>query len=523
MENYSLKDKIKEKNNFEKYYKEMKDLENIFSNKSYCEFIKFYFKNIEEFRKINLPKLKTWDGKLNVVFVEFEKLPHVEYILRNNLIKLGDIAIFTVICGNNNYDMINSWNLPINIIKKNVDDMKRGEYSLMLTNSIFWEELEGEYILITRKESLILNNNITDFYGYDYIGTPWLKPSRTNQLFQGDGSFSLRKRETMIKITKKYNIKNMPIHLKPLKFMKEEDKGICIEDVYFSQYLIKEQVNQPSYELCKSFSLLENEHNTSFGIKDFYKKIDWKKFLDPNKLKRNFLTRKCLNNIKIFKWKVTEYLFDIAMIVYMPSIERLQNYKEINEKLGNKVNLFKAVDGKNQFNFWRDYGLKNDFFTKRYLKRIERPSKIGCNLSHQILLKEFINNSNKNWLLVLEDDINFEENLIKLNKICIEANSISSKFIQLVVYEKFREKQTSFKPLKDNLKPMIKQWGTPAYLIHKSIVNKIKTVDVNIDLYYSSNINQFNATFYDSKIYCEGSQSAYDNNKKFGSIIWDDN
>jgi len=40
------------------------------------------------------------------VLIEFRPLPHIEFVLRNAIIKLGPTFSHTIVCGNSNYDMI---------------------------------------------------------------------------------------------------------------------------------------------------------------------------------------------------------------------------------------------------------------------------------------------------------------------------------------------------------------------------------------------------------------------------------
>ena len=80
---------------------------------NYLDFIKY----------IELPYIK----KKNIyesVLIEFRKLPHIEFIIRNNILKLGTDWCHTVICGNLNYEMVNNIcsNITVNSVGKSLGD-----------------------------------------------------------------------------------------------------------------------------------------------------------------------------------------------------------------------------------------------------------------------------------------------------------------------------------------------------------------------------------------------------------------
>lgn len=250
--------------------------------KSFKEFINFCLEYLPNIKKYPLPKINQNKNKikLNVVFIEFREKPHCEFIIRNNILKLKDKAYYSIICCESNYEMFKNFNIPnINIIKKPFTTPTRGEYSFMLGQKNFWEELEGEYILICQGDSIIFDSNIEDFYGYDYIGSPWLKPTTQKQMFIGNGGFSLRKKSKMIEICSKFNIVYMPNFMKPLQFMTEKDNNICPEDVYFSQYLLKVPSILPDFDKAVKFSIETFSTENPFGGHNFFKH-NWKKYLE---------------------------------------------------------------------------------------------------------------------------------------------------------------------------------------------------------------------------------------------------
>ena len=196
--------------------------------------IKFRYlcwKYIHNIRDKILPEVPI-NSKYEAVFIEFRIFPHVEFLLRNAIIKLGAEWSQTVVCGNGNYhymkEMCEKISPNIRIIKQDCDNMTVQQYSNMLTSYQFWEELCGEKILIHQEDSCIFKTNINDFLKYDYIGAPWyheedwLKNYNMNNPV-GNGGFSLRTKSVML-----YMIYNAPVNNFP--------DGI-FEDVYFSNLM----------------------------------------------------------------------------------------------------------------------------------------------------------------------------------------------------------------------------------------------------------------------------------------------
>jgi len=169
-----------------------------------------YLPNIRDKILPDIPK----ESKYEAVFLEFRSFPHIEFIIRNAIIKLGTEWAHTIICGNNNYtfmkDLCNELSVNINVIKldiNNIDDMEN--YNKLLTSEMFWNLLKGEKILIHQEDSCIFKSNIQDFMRFDYIGAPWNTEKEWVQksglkIAAGNGGFSLRTRKLMINIIQNY-------------------------------------------------------------------------------------------------------------------------------------------------------------------------------------------------------------------------------------------------------------------------------------------------------------------------------
>ena len=97
------------------------------------------------------------------VIVEFRILPHIEFIIRNAIQKLGSKWSYTIICGNLNYHLCKNISQKISenitVIKLNHINMTQQQYSDFLMTKEFWDLIYGEKILIYQEDSLIFKNN----------------------------------------------------------------------------------------------------------------------------------------------------------------------------------------------------------------------------------------------------------------------------------------------------------------------------------------------------------------------------
>ena len=113
-----------------------------------------------------LPKIEL-NSYYEAVLIEFRIFPHIEFILRNAICKLGKSWSFTIICGNVNFQfiktLISQLSPNIKLIKCNIDNLDVNSYNQLLTSKEFWKLFVGEKIIIYQEDSLIFNTNINDF------------------------------------------------------------------------------------------------------------------------------------------------------------------------------------------------------------------------------------------------------------------------------------------------------------------------------------------------------------------------
>tara|TARA_B100000123_G_scaffold270637_1_gene248873 strand:+ start:226 stop:1047 length:822 start_codon:yes stop_codon:yes gene_type:complete len=229
--------------------------------------------NIDLIRKIKLPvppKL----SKYEAVLIEFRKLNHIEFIIRNSIYKLGTRFMHTIVCSNDNYEQINdickSIDRNIRIINIDITKATRNDYNNLLHTKEFWNKLHGEKILIHQEDSLIFHKNIEPFLNFDYIGAPW--PHHKNSLLpqQGNGGFSYRSKKQILKCI---DIKNEIINSEACsQFKQPKDLDQLPEDVMFSIGCILLKCNLPTIEEANKFSSELSIDRTSFAGHRFWDK-----------------------------------------------------------------------------------------------------------------------------------------------------------------------------------------------------------------------------------------------------------
>ena len=220
------------------------------------------------------------------------------------------------------------------------------------------------------------------------------------------------------------------------------------------------------------------------------------------------------------------YNFEVWMIVYSPNKKRVHNFNKINKSI--QTNYFPAIDSISHYKIYSDFAVHKNYCTKEYKDKYKnRPGKLGCNLSHQLLLDNINENSNTDWNLILEDDIDIDidQFMKNVNRILKCADEKNCSYVQLYIHPKFLNIQTKQKEqVSDDLYEMCFQWGTVAYFINKKCIYDFTMeypLSQNIDVEYNNMINRWNSLCWvNSGINTQGSIDNKDNTSKFGSLIY---
>jgi hypothetical protein len=214
------------------------------------------------------------NGENEAILIEFRILPHVEFIIKNAIIKLGDSFAHTIVCGNENYLMIkqicDNISPNINIIKLEKNNITINEYNNLFYDLSFWERFRGNKLLFYQEDTIIFKNNINDFLQYDYVGAPWNLEPTPNFPSVGNGGFSLRNRNMLMDILRDKG--EMP----DVNFVNKKHKSGDMlenipEDIFFSLSMLKLNIgNVPDPHVASYFSTENIVNKNSLGGHQFW-------------------------------------------------------------------------------------------------------------------------------------------------------------------------------------------------------------------------------------------------------------
>jgi len=197
--------------------------------------------NLQLIKNVIIPDIAV-GCKNETVLIEFRPMPHLEFLLRNTVIKFPHWS-HTVVCGNANYSFIKSMcdtiSQYITIIHLDIDNLFPSDYSKLLMTAAFWLNFKGEKILLYQEDTALFHNRIDEFMNYDYIGASWPKEQNDNSQGVGNGGFSLRTKAKMIECIEKVNpYTDLELGKSTVNYMKDTNSYHLPEDVYFSKTLI---------------------------------------------------------------------------------------------------------------------------------------------------------------------------------------------------------------------------------------------------------------------------------------------
>lgn len=226
---------------------------------------------------------------------------------------------------------------------------------------------------------------------------------------------------------------------------------------------------------------------------------------------------------------MSNHKFSRCMILYSKSEARTNIYNTIKDTTEPRLNKFEAIDTINNWNEWCKFALQKNLTTREYISKIGGIyGKLGCNLSHQLLIEHvYYHMTDVNWLMVMEDDIKLHDYSADLvDKLIDKADQENSHYIQLFVNKNHKIHQSRSQLVDKELKlyKMIPQWGTVCYLIDRVGMKKVIDsfpVNENMDYLYNSLIEPLNSFCYLGNMFdtC-GTMDSQDNSAPLGSLIW---
>jgi len=223
---------------------------------------------------INIPNIQL-NKPYEAVLIEYRILPHMDFLIRNTIFKLGNEWSHTVICGNENYESVKkmcfSIHPNIKVIKTNYDQMTPATYNVFLTSLEFWNLLVGDKILIYQEDSCIFKDNIKQFLNYDYIGAPWPYTQNDNPFCVGNGGFSLRTRQNMIDVINTISVQDTKFNTSTIEYINNANLLFPPEDVYFSLNMIKFNIGKVApFDIATLFSTEQITNYKSLGGHNFW-------------------------------------------------------------------------------------------------------------------------------------------------------------------------------------------------------------------------------------------------------------
>jgi hypothetical protein len=263
------------------------------------------FKNMQFIKNIILPEIQQ-NSYYEAVLIEYRCFPHLEFLIRNTINKLGEKWSHTIVSGTLNYDymidMCNKISPQIKIIKTDFENLDQNTYSKMLSSNYFWDFFVGEKILIYQEDSIIFKNNIDDFVQWDYIGAPWQENQNDNKAGVGNGGISLRSKSIMKKIIETISIEDTVYNSSTIDYAINSRLDIFPEDVYFTKNM--EDLNIGLLADRTSASYFSTEcivNKDSFAGHNFWlSDSDWKQRIYDNVVVQFKLNcKKCINALHI--------------------------------------------------------------------------------------------------------------------------------------------------------------------------------------------------------------------------------
>lgn len=147
------------------------------------------------------------------------------------------------------------------------DDLTIRQYNYLMTHPQMWRSLRAGHLLVFQTDSVLFSNsdvNIADYMQYDYVGAPWnhlykyymrnafMFRGMDRHCWGGNGGLSLRRRQTMLKISERYPYLSIPYSPEDVYFsnaMGAVEDAVSLPDRKTAARLFFENVNTPELPL----------------------------------------------------------------------------------------------------------------------------------------------------------------------------------------------------------------------------------------------------------------------------------
>ncbi len=212
------------------------------------------------------------------VIVEPRLHPLLKNVIDNMLTFLNEDTKIMIFHSDINKDFILSHYKENNrIILKRLHRLKNNnltisEYNILLTSMTFWNQIDGEYILIFQTDSCLCqhidNFDLEQYKEYGFVGAPCRDRNDKYNSWQ-NGGFSLRRKS---------------LTLKCLKTLQPYEKVTINEDKFYT-VLCRDIIKPAPYDLSMIFSIEKYYYDKPLGLHKtwrYIKKEQW------DELKNNY-------------------------------------------------------------------------------------------------------------------------------------------------------------------------------------------------------------------------------------------
>ena len=233
------------------------------------------FKYSEKIKLLKYNKIIYSEDKNNtLLFIDDRYDPSFIYILQLFLYSINhkwNITLYTTEDNVKNYQSdFQKLDVSAKIIILNKKFKNINDYSKLLKNPNFWENIKEDNCLLFQYDSFCMGKFDKKFLNYNYIGARWNHSATIlNNICIGNGGTSFRKTRIMEYICKKYE-KREPIKNYP-------------EDVFFSHLLYEEKLHNCNNFIADKFSFENIYNENSIYAHQIYKVIkieDMDNFID---------------------------------------------------------------------------------------------------------------------------------------------------------------------------------------------------------------------------------------------------
>lgn len=332
------------------FYNEYNTCKDELSKNPHIQFRYLCFKYNDFIREVELPPIKE-NQDLEAVLIEFRKFPHLDFLIRNTILKLGSKWSYTVICGTENYefirDLCNKISENIKIIKTEFSNLFQSDYSRFLTTIKFWNLIVGKKVLLYQEDSIIFKKNVDKFLAYDFIGAPFPKNQNDTPNCVGNGGFSIRTTQIMKKIIEISPIGKTFFNTSTIAYMKNTGLDFPPEDVYFSKLMQELGIGKVAdWDTAFEFSSESVFNPSSFGGHKFWiSNPNWKKLMSE--------------------------VFGFSLYKYNSDIQKYLAFKELNPILNKTLTIQNAFDVDLRFcNQVNNLKMTKDREIMEYIKKI---------------------------------------------------------------------------------------------------------------------------------------------------------